>query len=66
MLTKHFLKYSSYRLDVSPKQDELQQTDRFIFPALALWADGTKYNAVGFMLAWWKWKLHVFFKVIPC
>lgn len=56
------IKYAGYRLDISPKRDEFQQTDRYLFPWLAIWSDGIKYNIVGVAFGWWKWKLHLFFK----
>jgi len=55
------MKYSSYRIDVQPKRDEYQQAYRYLLPAIAIWADGTKYNTVGFLLGWWKWNVTVFF-----
>ena len=55
------IKYSSKRFDTEPKRDEYQQTSRHILPVLALWADGKRYNSVGFMVGWWKWSIHFFF-----
>lgn len=53
--------YSSYRIDVQPRRDEYQQTYRYLLPTVAIWADGKRYNMVGFFLGWWKWNITVFF-----
>jgi len=55
------MKYSLMRFDIAPKRGEYQQTQRYVFPVLALWADGERYNQVGFMFGFWCWTIHVFF-----
>ena len=56
------MKYSHTRIDVGQPRSETNQTYRHLLPVVAVWADGNKYNQIGFQLAWWKWSVNVFFK----
>jgi len=56
------VKYSHKRIDTAPRRNDYTQTYRRLLPEISLWADGFRYQKVGFQIGWWKWSVIFFFK----